>query len=181
MDYRYFGILATVILAVGLLFVILKWPQDRHKTFSQHVAPKRSSIFYYATLFALVLPLLILFFTKWFAPHFEISSWFSILVIIASVLQMACTLIPEVGKNIKIHRALAGASAIFLIPALALILLTPSITLVSKIIVAAALSIMILCAFLVIRRKGAPRNFLSIQSSYFAAFLAPIIYISYLQ
>lgn len=181
MDYEYFGLLATSILILGLIFVIYKWPQNRHKTFSQHVALRRPSIIYYSSLFLIVLPLLILFFINWFTPTFGLTLWFNAFVLIACAFQIVCTFLPETGgRKTSYHRALAGISAIFLIPAMMLLLITPVIHIAYKFLVALALFLMFSFIYIVIRSRGNPRNFLIIQSSYYAAFLLPIMIISYL-
>lgn len=182
MDYRHFGLLATALLVSGLLFVVYRWPQGRHKTFSQHVALRRSSIIYYSLLFLIVLPILLLFFIKWFTPHFGITPWLNVLVIFAALFQFACTLVPEIGgRKTSWHRALAGLSALLLMPSLALLLAYPTITPLSKGLIALALLAMLGCMYVVVRAKASPRNFLLIQSVYFSSFLLPIMFISYLQ
>lgn len=181
MDYKYFGLLATIILVCGLLFVIYKWPQGRHKTFSQHVAARRTSIIYYSSLFLVVLPLLLLFFIHWFTPYFGLTIWFNVFIILASVFQITCTFVPETGEQrIKWHRSLAGISAIFLVPTLIILLLAPTIGAISKILIMVALAAMLGCIYIVVQKRGNPRNFLIIQSTYYAAFLLPIVFISYL-
>lgn len=183
MNYHYFGLLATIILAFGLLLVVHRWPQGRHKTFSQHVALQRASVIYYSSLFAVVLPLLILFFIKWFTPEFGLTGWFNGLVIAGAVFQQACTLVPETGGRMTDwHRALAGLSALCLLPAQAILLCSTSVGgPAAKVIISFGLIGMLVCIWLVVRAKGTPRNFLIIQSTYFAAFLLPIMYISYIQ
>jgi len=179
MSYKYFGLLATIILICGLVFVLYRWPQDRHKTFSQHVALRRGSIVYYCLLFVIVLPLLVVFFVGWFTPYFGISIWFNIFVILAAIFQLSCTLVPEIGSKITTHRSLAGLAALLLSPPLLILLFENGIGFIAKIFVGLGLLTMALCIFLVIKAKGNPRNFLIIQSAYFAAFLLPVLFIGY--
>lgn len=181
-DYKLFGILAVSILAIGLSFVVVKWPKSRHFTFSQHVAVSKQSILYYVGLFAVVLPLLILFFLRWFVPEFKISNWFSVLMIASSVAQLACTLVPETGgRRSEYHRALAGISAILLLPALTLLLFSQQIETLGKIISTLGLITMLAVILSVAVHKGKPRNFLLLQSLYFTAFFLPILSVAYLQ
>lgn len=173
--------LAMVILVIGLIFIIYRWPQSKDKSFSQHVAIHKVSIIYYILLFSAVLPILILFFFGWFMPTFGLSAWFGFFVGLASITQYACTFIPETGGwKTKYHRILAGTSAISLLPALALVLQSDSIKLVSKTLVLFCLFCMTIIVVLLVRDKGVHRKLLFLQSAYYAAFFAPILIITYL-
>jgi hypothetical protein len=163
-DYKFFGLLAVGILTVGLSFVVVKWPKSRHFTVSQHVAVSKRSIIYYVALFTLVLSLLILFFLPWFVPEFEAIVWFSVLIIASCVAQLACTLIPETGGQSDYHRVLAGISAILLVPALTLLLFSPLIDSLNKILITLGILTMLVVIFTVAVQKGNPRNFLILQS-----------------
>lgn len=180
MSYKYFGLLAMVILTLGLLFVVRRWPRGVGYTFSQHVALRLSSQIYYAALFFVTMPLLVLFFVKWFVPEFAVSQWFTALVILSAIAQCACTLVPETGGlRSHIHRALAGVSAVLLIPAL---LVLPSASFSTAQNAAFLLSAAILAAIaaIVALNGGQHRYFLLLQTLYFAFFFAPVLYISYL-
>lgn len=181
-DYKYFGLLAVIILILGLMMIVIKWPQGSQLSFSRHVAKRKYTIIYYCLLFSIVLPLLLLFFFKWFMPEFRLSAWFGFFIITSSIAQYVCTLIPEVGGwKTRYHRLLAGTSAILLVPALLIILLTDSIESLSKFIIATSLLIMLGIMDTIIRGKGQHRHFLILQSVYFIAFFIPILYIAYLQ
>lgn len=180
-DYKILGLLSVVILLCGLIFVIIKWPQGKHLTFSQHVAKQKQSIIYYAALFTVVLPLLLLFFVGWFTPTFKLPVWFNIFIVTASVTQLACTLIPEVGDwKTKYHQALAGISAICLIPSLLFILLSNQIDSLSRLLAAMAVIIMLGIIYLLIKGAGKHSHFLILQSLYFAVFFIPVLTASYL-
>lgn len=179
-DYKYFGLLAVIILVSGLAFVALKWPEGRHLSFSQHVAKHKGRIIYYSILFAVALPLLLLFFLGWFIPTFNLSFWFGLFIVASSVTQYACTLIPEAGGwKTRYHRLLAGASAIFLIPALFTLLLSNSIEIVAKLVIFVSLAIMLGVIFQLAKNKGQHHQFLLLQSAYFIAFFVPILLIAY--
>jgi len=182
MGYKYFGLLAFLILLCGLVFIVWRWPQGKHLTFSQHVATHQHTIFYYILLFSITLPLLLLFFLKWFVPTFQLSNWFSVFIIASSITQYTCTLIPEVrGWKAKYHRRLAGISALCLLPPLILLLASDSVTIIGKLLTLIDLIVMTAIIYAVIRGKGKHDYFLILQSSYFAAFFIPILFISYLE
>ena len=182
MTYKYFGLIGLLVLLCGLVFVVKKWPQSKRMTFSQHVAQHKIAVLYYIVLFSIDLPLLLLFFIGWFIPTLKLTWWFGLFIVMSSVAQYACTLIPEVGGwKSKFHRLSAGVSAFCLVPALSLLLMSDKITTPSKFITAACLLVMIGAAYLVVKYRGKPDNFLVLQASYFAAFFTPVLFISYLQ
>jgi hypothetical protein len=181
MDYKYFGLLASLILLSGLLFIIWRWPQGKHLTFSQHVATQRHTILYYVLLFSIVLPLLLLFFINWFVPTLKLPILFTIFIVISSITQYVCTLIPEVGGwKTKYHRMLAGVSALFLLPPLGLLIISDSVLISGKCLALAGVLTMLSIVYVLMRGKGEHRYFLLLQSGYFAAFFVPVLLISYL-
>ncbi len=180
-EYKYFGLVAVIILLLGLSFVALKWSEGIHLTFSQHVAKHKHRIVYYNLLFTLVLPLLLLFFLGWFIPTFGLSAWFGFFIIVSSTAQYVCTLIPEVGGwKTQYHRLLAGVSAALLVPAQVLLLFADATDMAQKAITGASLCVMLTVIFLIGLNNGRHKYFLLLQSLYFGAFFAPILTISYL-
>ena len=134
---------------------------------------------YYALLFATTLPLLDIFFIKWFTPAFEFSSWLSGWAIAASVFQVACTLIPETGGwRVKIHQLLAGLSALCLLPAAAIIALGGTMELPVRLFSFACFGVMLGVLFVVFRAQY--KQLLLLQIVYFGAFFLPILAIAYL-
>lgn len=180
MQYRYFGLLSITLLLVGLWFVVWQWPQGKHMTFSQHAAQHKSATIFYFFLFAATLPLLNLFFVKWFTPTFDLPVWFNIFAITASVFQLACTLIPEVSDwRTKWHQALAGISAVFLLPLPMILACSSSIKAVDRLVAAFALLVMLSVIIFTTRAKGRHLKLLIAQAIYFAAFFMPILFVSY--
>jgi hypothetical protein len=178
--YRHLGLLASVILFAGLWFIVWRWPEGKHLTFSQHVALHKHRILYYVGLFSVVLPLLLLFFVGWFAPAFKLSAWFEAFMIISALTQYACTLIPEVGgRKTTYHRFLAGVSAACLIPPIALLLGSDLVSGLGKSVAAVGLATMSGVVFLVAKGRGAHPYSLVLQSVYFAAFLGAVLFATY--
>lgn len=178
--YHHFGLYAFLILSAGLCFIVWKWPEGKQYTFSQHVALYRHRIIYYILLFSLVLPLLLLFFVGWFVPHFQLSQWFSVCIIISAVAQYACTLIPETGGRKSLyHRALAGISAVMLAPPLVLLILSEAFGGLVKLVSAASLLAMLTIIGLIVAGKGQHSHFLYLQAGYFAAFFAATLAATY--
>jgi len=180
--FKYFGLYVFLILVLGLIFVLYKWPADKHLTFSQRVALQRQSIICYAILFILTLPPLLLFFIGWFVPNFYISSWFAILITISSVTQLLATLIPETrGWKVTVHRFIAGFSAVILVPTLAILLTASTLSLVKQFVVLIGILIMssVIARLMVTQKEVLAPSFIH-QSIYYAGFFVPILVISYL-
>lgn len=182
MSYKYFGLQAFLALLAGLLFIIWKWPEGKHLTFSQHVAVSKARIVYYVLLFSLVLPLLLLFFARWFVPTFALSPWFMTFMVVASLTQYGCTLIPEVGGlKTQTHRLLAGISALCLVPPLIILATADSVATMGKLLTLGSLFVMTGIIWAVALGRGKHNYFLLLQSGYFVAFFVPVLWISYLQ
>lgn len=181
-SFKYFGLLAFVILIIGLAFVVIKWPQNNHLTFSQHIAKQRSSILYYIGLFSVTLPLLLSFFIFWFMPTFDVSIWFAVFLVVSSAAQYACTFIPETsGWKVKYHRLLSGISGICLIPLLVILLFTPTTTTVDKFAIISGLATIAGVLYVVMSNKKEQYEPSYIhQTVYYLGFFAPILFISYL-
>lgn len=178
LNEKYLGIAAVAILAIGLVFLIRKWPKDIHHTFSQHAATNRVSTIYYATLFAVILPVLAIFFFSWFVPAHNVPLVFSILVALSLVYQLACTLVPEVGKCVKTHQVLAGISGLLLLPALLMCIFASNIGMIDRALIVICCATMALVLLLVMSKRT--RYALILQATYFTAFFAPILVISYI-
>lgn len=158
-----------------------RWPQGKHMTFSQHVAQHRSATIYYLFLFAITLPLLNIFFIKWFTPTFDLSIWFNVFAIAASILQIACTLVPEVpGWRTRWHQALAGLSALLLLPLPIILAFSSNIAVAGRLLAAIALLAMMSVIAFAAYVKGKHTKLLIAQAAYFVAFFMPILFISYL-
>jgi hypothetical protein len=126
------------------------------------------------------MPLLLLFFIKWFIPEFNLSALFTRLVIIASLAQLGCTLVPEIGgAKSTIHRLLAFISAFCLLPALFIIALTSSVDMSGKIISALGCVVMLGIITILVRNKAEHRYLLLLQSAYFLVFFTTILVVTY--
>lgn len=178
---HYLGLLAFLILLPGLIFVAWRWPRGRAYTFSQHVAAHRPATLYYIALFSIVLPILLAFFYRWFMPTLKLSPWFGVFVVIVSITQLGCTLIPETGgKKSTYHRALAGISGFCLLPCLIFLLHSPSVAAWEKVITGMSIAVMCGILWTAGRGRGKHPQLLLLQSGYFFAFFVPVLCIAYL-
>lgn len=181
MSYEYFGLISFVLLVIGLLIVVNKWPKSLNYTFSQHVADNKTSIVYYQLLFLFTLPLLLLYLMKWLVPTYNLGYWFSMFAILAVVFQISCTFVPETGgRQTKIHQSLAYLSAGFLFIPIVIMALNASLPLGSKIFSYSAALSMAGITFALLLSHGKHKKLLLLQSLYyfvfFMAILSPMIF-----
>lgn len=178
--YKYFGIASFLLLAIGLAVIPNIWPLGIHASFSQHIAGKRSSIIYYVVLFLLTLPIFQLFIYNWFIPTIHAPIYFGHIVATSCIFQIACTLVPETGgSKTRIHRLLAGASGILLIPALIILITANTLDALSTILLTTGLGTMVVVLYILKKGDGRHPRFLVLQAAYFSAFFLPILIIAY--
>lgn len=174
--YKYFGLMSVVMLIVGLIVVVSKWPKGVGATFSQHVAQYKSSIIYYQLLFLATLPFLIFYMLGWLEPKYSLGYWFSAFIIGSSVLQVACTFVPETGgTRTTIHRALAFLSADLLLPVVLIMVFNQELSIYSRIVSAVSLLGMLSVVGILLPLKGRHSKVLIMQSIYFALFFVAVL------
>jgi hypothetical protein len=172
-----------MILACGLSFLVIHWPQGKNATFSKHAAAQRITIIYYIVLFAAVLPLLLLFFIYWLTPTFRLSPWFIIFGATSELLQHAVTLIPELaGRRAHWHRALTGLSAALLPLMLVVVIAAPYVSNVEKMVTGAGIITMLGIASYhrLSSNKAEPHNELILQAVYYGTFFVVILVLTYM-
>lgn len=178
-EYKHFILAAVGILTVGLAFLVLRWPQNKHFSFSQHAAAQRFTIYYYILLFSLVLPLLTTFFLGWFVPHFQLPEWFSFFVVLSAATQYSVTLVPEVGGwKTRYHRHVSGLSGILLVPSLFVLLLADTVSSPSRVVTSIALAVMLTVVAISLLHKN-QKYMLPLQASYYSAFFSAIVFVTY--
>jgi hypothetical protein len=178
--YKPLGALAVLVLIVGLLFLVLRWPQGTHKTFSQHAAAQRRTVLYYMVLFTVALPLLLLFFVDWFAPAFRLSPWFLAFIVASAALQYAVTIIPETGGwRTTVHRFLTFWSALFLLPPLLFVLFSHAVGPAGRWVALLGLLVMAGIMGVFAFSRGNHRYVLFLQAGYYAAFFTVVLFATY--
>lgn len=180
--FKPLGLVSAIILIVGLSLVVRYWPQGMSKTFSQHVASSKRGILYYTLLFTVVLSILLVFFIGWFVPYFGLSAWFTFFLVFSAATQYLCTLVPETGgKKSQLHRMLAGASAVALLPVMAILARSNNISAAARAITLASLVVMIWIVATIAYRKAEHKYFLILQSLYFLAFFVAVLSATYIR
>jgi peptidoglycan/LPS O-acetylase OafA/YrhL len=179
-QYKNLILLVVTFLFLGLAYLIKKWPLSNSNSFSQHAAANKRATLFYLLLFVLVLPLLLLFFYKWFIPAFELTYWFTFFITLAAAAQLACAIVPEIGGKMTLwHWILAMTSASSLMPVLLFLLPSRNIHMTGKILAALGVIIMFRLNLLIIKTKGKHSHFWMLQALYFAVFFVPVIYSTY--
>jgi hypothetical protein len=178
-QYKYFVLYALAILIIGLAYLVRRWPAGIQHTFSQHAARQKVTIYYYMALFSIVLPILYVFFDKYFVPKYQLPHIVLLLVGLSSIAQIACAIIPETGgKKTIIHQTLAGISAVLLVGVLIPNLSAPLITFFDKVITTLALLVMSSVLLLAVLNKKFALPALLLQIVYFSAFFVAILWTS---
>lgn len=179
--FKPLGIVTVVMLICGLLFLLWRWPQGRHMTFSQHAAQHRSAIIYYFLIFTIILPLLLLFFIGWFAPAFQLPPLFTWLIIAAALFQYSVVIIPEVGGwKTTYHVGGSAVSGVCMLLALVVMLSITSIGGLSKMIIAASVLAMTIISAIGAKTRITHPHLLLLQASYYACFFAAVLGVTYL-
>ena len=173
-------ILAVVaLLIVGLTLLVFRWPQGLDKTFSQHAAAQRFTIWYYFALFLVALPLLMTFVLSWFMPTLRLPGWFGLFVGLAAALQLMVAAIPETGGwKTTWHRSLTYVSSFFLAPAIILLIASPGINNVARLVAALCLAIMLGVAVDNVLGRGHDHILIG-QAAYYGAFFAALLAAAY--
>lgn len=125
--WAYVYLCAAIALVLALLFLVIKWPLSIHKTFSMHAAQTKALSVYYFVVFAVTMPLMTLSLVV-LAPSLQLPFIASLLLLLATLAQITCTLFPEKDSRQKIitHRTFAGISAALLLACLAVLTLDSS-------------------------------------------------------
>ncbi|HSX28203.1 MAG TPA: hypothetical protein VLF60_02025 [Candidatus Saccharimonadales bacterium] len=178
--YKHLCAAAAVLLVVALLFLVWKWPQGKHMTFSQHAAAHRSAMLYYFLIFTAVLPLLLLFFLGWFVRAFQLPGAFTISIVLAVCFQYSVTIIPEVGGwKTRYHVTGASISALAMLTALLILLVAPTVNGIGKSVTLLSVAAMVVLLYIGAINKIKHTHLLFLQASYYIAFFAAILTVTY--
>lgn len=177
---QHLGLLSVVLLAIGLTVTAMTLPGGLQKTFSQRVANNTKAELYYALLFIAVLPLLYVFFLLWFVPVIGIHHSFLWFAAVAILFQIACTFVPERGGVYTIvHRVLTAISGVALLPLVAIMATTPSISeLLQQAMWVIFVLMVVLLLIALINQKGF-KYALLLQIGYYALFFCAVLLVTY--
>lgn len=150
-------------------------------TFSQHVVATRWSKIYYAILFLVTLPFFLWFIGSWFIPQKHLPGAFLWFTYVAVLFQIACTWFPEVGAwRTIVHRVLTGISGVAMLPLVAILAMTSSLSSVVRLSSALALGLMIFLLLIALKNQKGYKWALLLQIGYYAAFFVVLLLATYL-
>ncbi len=169
-----------VLLIAGLTFTVRKWKGGMRMTFSQHAATNRASKIFYSLLFIVTLPMLIVFFAKWYVPTNNLPDIFLWLAVVSAVFQILCTWVPEVGgTKTVIHRVLTAISGVALLPLIVIIGCSSQFSTLERSVAWTALAAMVTLLGIALKNQGGYRYALLLQIGYYAAFFVVILVSTY--
>jgi hypothetical protein len=177
---QHLGLLTLLILIVGLTFTVTLWRGGLHLTFSQHAATSRWAKIFYALLFLVTLPMLMLFFVAWFIPTNNLPNAFLWFATIASIFQIVCTWFPEDGgRKTTIHRVLTAISGIALLPLMVILAISTNISMNIRNAAWIGLLAMIALLCIALRNQKGYRYTLFLQIGYYTIFFIIILLVTY--
>lgn len=178
---HYLGVISIVIIWLGLLYLINKWPGKPSMSFSLHATQTKGAQIYYFLLFLVSLPLFYIFIVGWYVPSLHLNSWFVVLTTIGVIGQLIAATVPAVpGRKTAIHNIGAYGMAATFIPLSLIVAMAGDVHMYARVVAALAVLYMIctLGAALVLPRLRA--HYIYFQAGYIAAFHAVILTSAYL-
>ncbi len=174
------ALICLIIFWSALIFLITYWPRSGNKSISQHAASHRSSYIFFTIVQAPIGFILWVFMLKWFIPHFQLSTLFTIVYTITAWLQIVVSFIPDrmKGKTSVIHLHLANEFALGMFILAVLLCFAPTIHGLSKLLFVLTALYMVYSVYILYSIKGKPHllsNYLYLQIAYIVSFQVSFI------
>jgi hypothetical protein len=180
--YKTFGLIAVIIIIAFAIFALVKWPSEKGKSFSEHVAARRSSWLLFSSIFTVVTVLYYLFLFKWLGPHYHLSLSYYGLLVVAFVSQLVLAWQPpKTHTKSDIHTIMAVVVA-SIMPLLLTDIIITARPLLSILLVVCLIVAILICILLMILYGFVPaarRHYIFYEGSYFICFWAAIILLTY--
>lgn len=174
------GLISIVFYVVALSFLLIKWPTEKAKTFSQNVALSKSSVIYYAVMFLIFLTLFSVFMWSWFFPEFKVGTVARYAFSAGVVTQVIAVFVPETeGLKRIVHLVAAGIMSLSVLIFTLLLSANQNISSISRNMATVAASSMLVCWLLVIFFRKSHKYSLTVQSAYFLVFFVTILLATY--
>lgn len=183
-SFKILGIISVAMAVAAAMVLVKLWPRGTASSISQHAGGGHRAAY---LLFAGVLIgggfLFFLFMWRWFIPALQLPAGFGYVMALGYALLVATALIPDRadgGRASRLHGKVAYSMA-GVMPVLTLWLaLAPGVSVLARIVAAAATAWMVVCVYLYIFVKSTHPHYLVYQSSYIASFYASILAAAYL-
>ena len=163
-------IMPVIALVIGLIFLIKKWPDGGiHATFSHHAASTRHASRYYALLFLITLPPIVVWFGLYPMPHLALPRLSLYVMIAAAIFQIVAACIPEKAPRITIHRSVTAISMIAIL--LTVVLLRQASR---DFVIGSALVAMLGTVLYAVALRDRTKYQLLLQASFYALFFTAV-------
>ncbi len=180
--YKNFVLLAVLSYWPAAIYIVRKWPNGRHITFSQHAASNKKASLIFGIAITLETSFYTLFLYRWFIPTFHMGMLFKVLVAIILVLHLMAGLVPETkGLAKKTHRFVAYAATWLFLPTQFILTITSTIPLLARIVSASFFVILCASCVLYLTTPRAREVKLLIQTACIAALPITLIAATYLK
>lgn len=180
-DLKIFGLLSVLITWLAITYILLRRPRDAAKSISHHAATGDKDYKIFAVLMTLGVISMLVFMTLWLVPVFRLPVIFTVIALLAVVLELIATWVPlTTGRKYVIHQGCSYGAA-FLIPVILLLLaFSEGLPDAPRYISLAAVILMLTFMALFKLAKKTRDNYLWFQSLYVLAFHISLLAVAYL-
>ena len=178
--FQYLGLFLVLSSWLGGYLLISRWYDKSLPTISKHAASNKSA----SRLFAIILVLLGLLFyywlIEWFTPYLKLTIIFQVILTLAILCQCIAAIIPDTnGWRSIIHRWAAYTMAVFYLPLSVLIIISPHLAFIVRVICSLLFAYMFIGFLLVALMGKAKSKYLFFQASYIVAFQLIVLLAAY--
>jgi protein-S-isoprenylcysteine O-methyltransferase Ste14 len=179
--YKAFILLSALITLGTIGLVIVKWPQRRSMTISQHAAANKKVHLLYSLLQTVGFILFYLFMVKWFVPEFSFNLLFRWVITATVVLELVTVWVPDTqGTQSLIHRACAYTAGVLLPLIVAFTLASSAVSTGARVIAGLVLAIVAIFLVMQLAIKNAQEKIVWYQAASYVLFYIAIIVATYL-
>lgn len=176
MDGRLLGLLAGLLIAVSMAFILTRWPRHRHRSVSMHVADRRSTFLLFAVASTLSVGLLYVFMSDWLMPTLQLPGAFQVVLVAALAGQLAAAWIPCLPGRQEYWHSMAAYLMAGLLPVLlGFLLFSPVAPVPLKFFTAVAIGWMVIMLVLLLAVPRIKRLYLIFQLIYIWLFYSIIM------
>ncbi len=176
------GFLTFILLDLMGIFILWKWPAQRHHSFSRHITLNRTSRRLFALSFTAVALLSCLFLAGWFGPAWQMGEIYYVLVAIITIGQLVIAWVPATqGISLKIHNIAALSTIFSMLFIVYVVVMLSSLSLQQFIASVLFLLFGVYTLFLFKFVPKAHAEFLFYELSYFVLFWITILILTYTQ
>ncbi len=176
------GFLTFILLDLMGIFILWKWPAQRHHSFSKHITLNKTSQLLFALSFTAVAVLSGIFLAGWFGPAWQMGEIYYALVAIITLGQLIIAWVPATqGRLLKIHNIAALSTILSMLFIIFVVVMTTALSLQQFITAAVFLLFGVYIMFLFKFVPKSHAEFLFYELSYFVLFWITVLILTYTQ